>query len=859
VIECLLAIDEPTAHCRPLSADRRWLPAFATFLCVAVLDYGVARFTLWLSTGALGHVTPLWPATGLSLGLLLLRGWPVLPAVLLSNTLLMLPRADPWAAVAIGVVSVAELVVARAALVHLQFDPALMRVSDGLRLIAASVVAGMVSATVGVTVLVWAGETGSEPYWWGWSLWAMRRILGISVCTPLILSWWQRLTGGRSFSWRRAGEAAAIAVAVSLGTLSAFTSSTPLATGDGYLFGVFPFVIWTALRFRVRGVSTLVLILSGLMVAVTGDASPTSLPLLSAQLMALESFVGILAFTGLLLALSNEERAQALTRLDERAVQQAAVAGIARRSLGDPNPARIASLALDTIVPTLGVTFGVILCRDTANSAIRVLALTGLPAGAEGDATWPHADSPFALAALEAATPTTWSSQDLAVPGQPPGIRLSGAGLVVPIIGQAPWRGAICVFAEQPDRFHQADGAFLQAVADLLAAAIDRDTASRGRQDLEQQLRQAQKMEAVGRLAGGIAHDFNNLLTVITSYTQILLARLKRGEPLQREVAQIDRAAHRAAELTQQLLAFGRKQLLRPRVVDLGEVCMQFAPLLRRLVPEHVRLTLTCEPRRLQVRVDPSQVEQVVMNLAVNACDAMPRGGDLRLDVSHVEGDSGPAMVRLRVEDTGQGIPPEVTTQIFEPFFTTKQPGGGTGLGLSTVYGIVKQTGGYIYPLSEVGVGTTFQIFLPRHIPTADTSPKKTLEPPAVTDLTGNATILLVEDEVAVRAFAARALQSRGYTVHEAGSGTEALEVMAETGGTIDLVVSDVVMPEMDGPSLLRELRKTRPDLKIIFVSGYAEDAFKKNLPENEQFSFLPKPFSLKDLATTVKETLASP
>jgi two-component system cell cycle sensor histidine kinase/response regulator CckA len=265
---------------------------------------------------------------------------------------------------------------------------------------------------------------------------------------------------------------------------------------------------------------------------------------------------------------------------------------------------------------------------------------------------------------------------------------------------------------------------------------------------------------------------------------------------------------------------------------------------------------------------DVNQLEQVVINLAVNARDAMPESGRLEISTRNVPADQVAAFahkgmppadyVLIEVKDTGTGMPPEVMEKIFEPFFSTKEVGKGTGLGLSTVYGIVKQTGGYIYPISEVGVGTTFQIFLPRHIPSPETVEKKKQEQTAVTDLTGNATILLVEDEVAVRAFAARALQSRGYTVHEAGSGTEALEVMEETGGTIDLVVSDVVMPEMDGPTLLRELRKTRPDLKIIFVSGYAEDAFKKNLPENEQFNFLPKPFSLKDLATTVKETLSS-
>jgi two-component system cell cycle sensor histidine kinase/response regulator CckA len=386
---------------------------------------------------------------------------------------------------------------------------------------------------------------------------------------------------------------------------------------------------------------------------------------------------------------------------------------------------------------------------------------------------------------------------------------------------------------------------------------------------LEAQWAQGQKMQAIGQLAGGVAHDFNNVLTAIIGFSDLLLANHRPTDPSFQDIMNIKQNANRAAGLVRQLLAFSRRQTLRPTMLTLSDVLADLTILLDRLLGEKVQLSVIHGRDLWPIMADVNQLEQVVINLAVNARDAMPESGKLEIATRNVHADEVPAFghkgmpaadyVLIEVTDTGTGMPPEIVEKIFEPFFSTKEVGKGTGLGLSTVYGIVKQTGGYIYPLSEVGVGTTFQIFLPRHIPTADTSPKKTLEPPAVTDLTGNATILLVEDEVAVRAFAARALQSRGYTVHEAGSGTEALEVMAETGGTIDLVVSDVVMPEMDGPSLLRELRKTRPDLKIIFVSGYAEDAFKKNLPENEQFSFLPKPFSLKELATTVKETLASP
>ena len=269
------------------------------------------------------------------------------------------------------------------------------------------------------------------------------------------------------------------------------------------------------------------------------------------------------------------------------------------------------------------------------------------------------------------------------------------------------------------------------------------------------------------------------------------------------------------------------------------------------------------------VMADVNQLEQVIVNLAVNAGDAMPDGGKLTIATKNVTAGQTPDYkakalpeadhVLIEVIDTGTGMAPEVLDNIFEPFFTTKAVGKGTGLGLSTVYGTVKQTGGYVYADSEIGKGTTFRIFLPRHIPEAGQAPAPAPreEAAVVHDLTGSATILLVEDEEAVRAFAVRALTSRGYTVHEASTGAEALDVMTEIEGKVDLVVSDVVMPEMDGPSLLRELRKTQPDLKIIFVSGYAEEAFSKNLPENETFHFLAKPFSLKQLATKVKEVLA--
>jgi len=381
---------------------------------------------------------------------------------------------------------------------------------------------------------------------------------------------------------------------------------------------------------------------------------------------------------------------------------------------------------------------------------------------------------------------------------------------------------------------------------------------------LQSNFAQSQKMQAIGQLAGGVAHDFNNVLTAIIGYSDLLLANHRPTDPSFRDINQIKQNANRAASLVRQLLAFSRRQTLRPQVLQLGDVLSDLQMLMRRLVGEKIDLELRHGRDLWLVEADVNQFEHVLVNLIVNARDAMPQGGKIILRTRNlVAAECGgynetalvPAdYVAIEVEDFGHGIPPEVKDKIFEPFFTTKEVGKGTGLGLAMVYGIVKQTGGYVFCASTVGEGTTFTILLPRYIP-AETDASRPVEQAAAPspDLTGHGTILLVEDEEAVRAFAARALASRGYTVLQAASGIEALQIVEQNGGKIDLVVSDVVMPEMDGPSMFGELRKRGVKAKVIFVSGYAEDAFAKNLPEGEDFGFLPKPFSLKQLIEAVK------
>ncbi len=382
---------------------------------------------------------------------------------------------------------------------------------------------------------------------------------------------------------------------------------------------------------------------------------------------------------------------------------------------------------------------------------------------------------------------------------------------------------------------------------------------------LEAQFAQGQKMQAVGQLAGGVAHDFNNVLTAIIGFADLLLLKHKPGDPSFADLMSIKNSANRAAGLTRQLLAFSRRQTLRPQVLEVPGHLDDLTVLLKRLIGEQITLGVEHAATVWPVKADLVQLEQVVVNLVVNARDAMPNGGTITLRTGNVSeqesqgyayrGMPAADYVLIEVEDTGTGMPPEILEKIFEPFFSTKELGKGTGLGLSTVYGIVKQSAGYIYTDSVVGQGTTFRIFLPRYVPIEGEAPVKQVAAP-VKDLTGHERILIVEDEDSVRAFSARALRTTGYEVFEADSGDEALDVLEELDYKIDLMISDVVMPEMDGPTLLTKVRQHMPDLKVIFVSGYAEENVRQDIADNQSVEFLPKPYSLDQINSKVKDVL---
>jgi two-component system cell cycle sensor histidine kinase/response regulator CckA len=394
--------------------------------------------------------------------------------------------------------------------------------------------------------------------------------------------------------------------------------------------------------------------------------------------------------------------------------------------------------------------------------------------------------------------------------------------------------------------------------ADVLEAIAEDVTE---RRVLEDQFRQAQKMEAVGRLAGGVAHDFNNLLMVISGYAEVMLTAFERDHPMREKALAIQQASDRATTLTRQLLAFSRRQLLELKVVDVNAIVADMERLLRPLIGEAVEFIASLTPEAAHTRADAGQLEQVLMNLVVNAKDAMPGGGTLTLQTEKIVVDEthrlGPTFIRpgqyvmLSVRDTGMGMDKETQSRIFEPFFTTKEKGKGTGLGLSTVYGIVKQTGGYVMVQSEPGRGSTFQIYLPRVEGVAE----KQTAPVALTALGGTETVLLVEDEESVRQLVRETLAAKGYRVMEAENGESGMAVAAQHDGKIDLVITDVVMPGMGGRELVKQLAQSRPQTRVLYLSGYTEDAISEGTIESGA-AFLQKPFTLQNLSRKVREVL---
>jgi PAS domain S-box-containing protein len=379
----------------------------------------------------------------------------------------------------------------------------------------------------------------------------------------------------------------------------------------------------------------------------------------------------------------------------------------------------------------------------------------------------------------------------------------------------------------------------------------------------EEQLRQWQRVEAIGRLAGGVAHDFNNLLMTIKGCSELLLNAFDRRDPRREEVEEILKAGERATSLTRQLLAFGRRQVLQPQVLDLNSLVINMDKMLRRLIGEDIQLVTVLDQELWSVKVDPGMIEQVIMNLAVNSRDAMPNGGKLTIETANIIHDENYASrhismkpgyyVMVAVSDNGCGMDKETQSHLFEPFFTTKEKGKGTGLGLSTVYGIIKQSGGNIWVYSEPSQGTTFKIYLPRVEKTATVYKPKASSPPAPG---GTETILLVEDEEAVRTMVSKILRNKGYTVLEAAHSEEAFEISERHEGPIHLMVTDVIMPQMSGPELAERLAPRLPEMKVLYMSGYPDNTIVQHGVLEPGTAFLQKPFTLNALESKVREVL---
>lgn len=775
---------------------------YVTGIALVAAAYFVAGRLGFVASAVHPVVSSAWPPSGIALAALLLLGPQYWPAITLGAFLVNYTGGvPPLAAAAISVGNTLEPVVGAWILVKVaNFRPSLASLRDVLALVVLGAIASPVlSATVGATALIQSGSAVGIPYGTIWFAWYSGDAIGVLLVTALVLAW---VTGPRPIVTARD----AIEAGVLISTLITFTVVL-FQTPFSYVYAIFPVTIWAALRFGPRGAATASAVVSAFAIWYTiRGLGPFGNSTAVNNLFELQTFIALLALTSLMLAGLISERRAADSALERSRRQHRDIIHYASVGVLQTDPDGRIVLANPALAHILGYDGPEQMVGRYTTEALYL------------DPTLRNAFvSEFENSREGAGFEAQWKRKD----------------------GSAVW---VDVHARAVRDDAGNTSYFEGFIYDLT-----------GRKSLEGQFRQAQKMEAVGRLAGGVAHDFNNLLTVIGSCTDFILGDPTLPEEHRADLTEVKKATDRATSLTRQLLAFGRTQVLRPATIDLNDRLAELLPMLKRLFETTIDISIEPAADLWAVRADPTQIEQVLLNLALNARDAMPDGGMLTfstensvIGTGHGGSDEEYTMkagdyVLLRVRDTGVGMDADTQRKVFDPFFTTKETGKGTGLGLATAYGIVKQSGGYIKVLTAPGKGAEFLIYLPRSdAALAD----KTVAPERRSAGPANGTVLVVEDESGVRHALHRLLAGEGYTVLTASNGPEALEMFATAKDEIALLITDMVMPAMSGRTLAEKCRALRGTLKVIFVSGYTRDSFLSQQTFADGTEFIEKPFT---------------
>ena len=758
-------------------------------------------------------VSSVWPPSGIALAALLMFGRRFWPGIAVGAFLVNVTAGiAPLGAVGIAVGNTLEAVVAAWIVISFAgIGVTLERRRDVFALGLAALIAPIVSATIGISVLAMLSSS-RFPSGTAWLAWASGDAIGILLMTPLILAWSRAIP-------RRPTLRNAIEVGL-LATLLVALSVLLFGAEISYVYTIFPVVIWAALRFGPRGAATATFVASLIAVGfAVQHVGPFANSTAVNNLFRIQTFIGVLAITALILAAVIAERRTTEAALKRSRQEHRDIVHFASVGVYQTDPDGKILLANPALARILGY--------DQPSDLIgRNLA----------DMYWDRAERAVLVAQFEPlggkefGIELQWKRSD----GSPVWVDLHARLVRDAEGGTAYYEGF---------------------VYDLT-----------GRKELERQFHQAQKMEAIGRLAGGVAHDFNNLLTVISSSTDFVL-----GDPLlpgehRADLTEVRKATDRATALTRQLLAFGRTQVLRPSTINLNDRLADVLPMLKRLFETTIDIKLETAPDLWPVRADAGQIEQVLLNLALNARDAMPEGGTLTFvsENTLVEPEyAGPSQqytvkpgdyAVLRVCDTGVGMDEDTQRKIFEPFFTTKDQGKGTGLGLATAYGIVKQTGGYIQVRSRPGSGAEFLIYLPR----TDAAPDRLVAPQERSVRRASGTILVVDDEDGVRQVLQRMLVAEGYTVMVAASGVEALELFVPHKEKVDLLITDIVMPGMSGRALADKCSALRGTLKVLYLSGYTRDSLLSQRTFDEGTEFIEKPFTRRGIADHIERILRS-